>query len=135
MSIIYKKISIELLRFSLVGLISTFVNYAIFFILLKYISVYYIYASSIGFLVGIYVSYSLNRRFTFISVMESKVKELFSYIAICFFSLILSLLVLRILVEVYSLNPLLGNLAAIAVSTISNFIGAKVFVFRSKFIQ
>ena len=120
----------EFIRFAVVGVISTLFNYSIFFVLLHYIHLNYLLASAVGFIAGIYISYSLNRAVTFKSINHNKKKEAFMYIAVCLVSLAVSLSCLKIIVGVFGIDPLLGNIISIGISTICNFTGAKFVVFR-----
>lgn len=129
-----RKIFSEFVRFALVGIVSTAVNYGIFFVLLRYGGVHYLLASSAGFVVGIFVSYFLNRAFTFRSNAEDRRREFLLYVSVCLVSLGLSILTLRTCVDLLMMNPLLGNLFAIGVSTVSNFAGAKILIFKSSHI-
>lgn len=122
----------EFIRFAVVGSISTVINYSIFFFLFQFAEIHYLLASAIGFVVGIFVSYFLNRAFTFKSSTENKGREFLSYLCVCLVSLGLSIFTLRIAVSFFMINPLLSNVFAICVSTFSNFFGAKSFVFRSR---
>ena len=129
-NIYFKKYLKQFSKFAAVGLISTTVNYSIFYYLFRFLDVHYLAASACGFITGVFVSYSLNRKFTFRSENDSRIKEFFAYLYVCLFSLGLSLITLRFGVETIRLNPLLANLFAIGVSTLSNFYGAKILVFK-----
>lgn len=120
---------IQFKNFAIVGLVSTGVNYGLFFLMLHLLGVGYILASALGFIVGIFVSYGLNSIYTFESHTENKKKEFSGYAAICIFSLILSLCALWFFVEILGINPLIGNILAIGVSTFSNFFGLKLFLY------
>ncbi|HRH26078.1 MAG TPA: GtrA family protein [Candidatus Paceibacterota bacterium] len=132
MDVFNRKTAIQFRNFAVVGVISTICNYSIFFVLLRTANVQYLLSSAIGFIVGIFISYELNRRVSFESGGYRKRKEFMLYAAVCLFSLVLSLLTLRLLVEVFTMNVLLANVCAIGVSTITNFIGAKIVVFKAK---
>ncbi|MEI8061978.1 MAG: GtrA family protein [bacterium] len=123
---------LEFRNFALVGIISTIVNYSVFFIVNYFLGVYYIVASSLGFVVGIFISYSLNRAYTFAHANKNRHKEFWLYAAVCVFSLLLSLVCLRIFVESFIISPLIGNVLSIGVSTVTNFVGIKIFVFKKQ---
>ncbi|MBL8030464.1 MAG: GtrA family protein [Candidatus Doudnabacteria bacterium] len=121
-------------KFCLVGILSTLVNYSIFYALFKIADFYYLLASSLGFICGIFVSYILNRKFTFKSESQKRLIEFFKYLLVCLVSLCFSLLTLNLMVEKAHLSPLLGNLFAIGVSTVLNFTGARLIVFKAKLL-
>jgi putative flippase GtrA len=132
MDVLNRKTAVQFRNFAVVGVVSTICNYSIFFVLLRYLGVQYILASAIGFILGIFISYELNRRVSFESGGYAKKKEFMLYVSVCLFSLVLSLITLRSLVEFFNVHVLLANLCAIGVSTITNFIGAKIIVFKAK---
>ena len=119
----------EAFRFSIVGVVSTIINYAIFYVLFSFLYQGHVLSSAVGFLIGIGVSYSLNRIFTFKSDSTKVKKELLLYITVCLISLSISLSILEVLVTYVGINPLIANLLCIGVSTVTNFVGVKKIVF------
>lgn len=87
--------------------------------------------SSFGFITGIFVSYGLNRIYTFSDPSIDMKNEFAAYVVVCIFSLLLSLASLWVFVELFGINPLIGNVLAIGVSTVSNFLGLKTFVYSN----
>ena len=116
----------------IVGIASTVVNYGLFLALFKAIGVNYVISSVSGYIVGLFFGYVLNRGWTFSSVTENRKKEFLLYLGIYTFSLVLSVVVLRMAVEVLSVNPLISNILAIGASTVSNFFGLKFLVFNKR---
>lgn len=119
----------ELQKFLIIGGVSTLINYGVFFLLFEYVRLNHIVSASIGYLTGLVFGYFFNRTWTFKSENNSKKKEFGSYFFVYMISLILSMSLLELLVKL-GIDPRLGNIAAIALSTISNFIGCKFLVFK-----
>lgn len=124
----------QLSRFILVGSLSTAVNYAVFFGTAYLLHVYYIIASTIGYLSGLSLGYALNRNWTFSThkAITKQYHEMGLYIAVNVASLIVSLLFLHVLVDWVGLPAWFSNIMAIGLSTTTNFIGLKFVVFKSQ---
>lgn len=116
-------------RFLIVGAVSTAVNYALFVMLFTTTALSYLVASMIGYISGMLFGYVLNRSWTFGADVPSTLHEIFLYAAVYAFSLALNTVVLAGGVEVVGLSPLIANIVAIGVSTCSNYIGLRFFVF------
>ena len=117
-------------KFLGVGLISTAINYGLFFISFRFFHIHYIVSSVVGYCSGVLFGFSVNRSWTFRSLETRKYRELFFYLMVYFSSLILSILFLRFLVLTLYLSPLLANIFAIGLSTVTNFLGCKLLVFQ-----
>lgn len=117
-------------KFLIIGGISTLINYGIFAGLHTWMHVEYLVAAIFGYITGLLFGFLYNRRWTFRSTMQKKYHEFASYFGVYIISLGLSMLFLRFLVEYALIAPLLANIFAIGLSTITNFIGCKVIVFR-----
>lgn len=120
----------QFIRFIVIGVLSTIVNYLFFFILYKYYSVYYILASAIGFLSGVIAGYSLNKSWTF-EITTNQDRYFYKYLVVYFTSLLLSVMILKVLVSGFLLSPELANIITIGVTTCTNFLGVKYLVFKS----
>ncbi len=121
----------QLTKFLIVGGFSTILNYAIFYGLYKLIGIYYLLSSAIGFLSGVVFGYFFNKTWTFQSKSKARM-EIVKYYLVYIFSLFFSLVILRIEVEYFMINPLIANIITISITTIINFAGTKFFVFRAK---
>ena len=117
-------------RFILVGAFSTTINYSIFSLLYKVMSIYYIFSSVVGYLTGLSVGYLLNKNWTYIAQIDKSKSYIYSYMFVYFISLLLSQWLLFSLVQFLGINPLYANVAAIGLSTLLNFFGTNFFVFR-----
>ena len=126
-----KKASVEFVKFCVVGVIATLVGYGAFYVALDILSIYYLWASVIGFVFGVAVGYPLNKCWTF-SSKNSQVRHGAPYIATYLFSLAISLIFLRFAVESLGIIPEIANILAIGITTCTNFIGTKFFVFKTR---
>ena len=119
----------QFLKFVVIGVLSTTVNYSIFYILYQSLSVYYMKASSMGFIVGVLAGYRLNKSWTF--CIKEKTKDyIYKYFIVYFISLILGLGLLKFFVTVLGIVPKLATFLMIGFTTCTNFLGTKFLVFK-----
>ncbi len=119
----------QFLRFIFIGVLSTIVNYAIFYLLYKFCSIGYILASALGFIVGVLAGYSLNKSWTF-NIKKTETKYFYKYFLVYCLSLILSVIILKVLVSRFYFTPEVANIITIGVTTCTNFLGVKLLVFK-----
>lgn len=124
----------EVIKFLLVGGLSTAVNYITFLLLHQGIQWHYILSSSLGYMSGIVVGYLLNRQWTFghRSSLLMQHWEFLLYCIVYFVSLGLSLILLTVLVDNLGFAPWLANIVGIVQSTLTNFVGLRIIVFRQR---
>ena len=123
-----KILSNQFLRFCFVGGLSTIINYSVFYLLLVS-GIHYLISSAIGYLTGVLVGFTLNKKFTFRSESKQYSIEITKYLFVYTASLFLGLGLLRLLVS-FGLSALLANVCSIGLTTITNFLGSKFFVFK-----
>lgn len=116
----------QFLGFIFAGGIATALNYGLYLLALN-AGTPYLLAATLGYLSGIAVSYSLNRRYIYASkagVGPELIRYLFAYLgALCG-----QLALLESLIR-FGLGPDLSNLIAIALVVILNFFVIRRFVF------
>ena len=119
----------QFLKFIIVGGFSTIVNYSVFYFLYEILEVHYIISSASGFIVGVFAGYGFNKKWTF-GIREKAARYAYKYYIVYIISLILSLFVLKFLVSQIGLSPEIANVLTICFTTITNFVGIKLWVFR-----
>ena len=130
-SIFKREISKQFLRFCLVGLESTILNYLVFLIMVYFISINYTLSYITGFIVGTFFGYFFNKVWSFESKNKYS-KEIINYFLFYVASLIIGTFLIRILVNSFNINPLVANIPVIGITTIMNFFGTKIFAFKNK---
>ncbi len=126
-----KKVSKQFIKFCIIGLESTVLNYLVFLILLYFLFVDYLISAGIGFLSGVFLGFIFNKLYTFNSNKKSVI-TLPKYFFVYLFSLGFALLSLKFLVEFVGIKPLISNALLIPVTTFINFFGTKILVFKNK---
>lgn len=123
----------EFSKFCLVGGLSTIINYGLFYLLYRTLMIYYLFSSAIGYLSGTLFGFYLNKVFTFRSNSKKYTVDITKYFIIYLISLFLGLIFLKGLVFL-GVNIFLANLFVIGLTTITNYIGSKYFVFSKSSI-
>lgn len=116
-------------KFIAIGILSTCLNYLVFYTLLKHIHVNYISSSVIGYLTGLIFGFFLNNFWTF-KAKQIILKQTIGYLFIYLLSLGLSVVFLWASVTKLHLDAFFMNIISIAISTISNFLGLKYFIYQ-----
>ena len=118
----------EFVKFSLVGLLNTGVDVAIFFLLTRF-GVPYIAAQVVSYSCGAGNSYILNKFWTFRSSGLS-IAEMVRFISVNLISLGISIVVLRLLHESAEVALPAAKAGATVCALAANFLGNKLWVFK-----
>ncbi len=118
----------QFIRFLLIGGISTLINYLTFLLSLNALNLHYLISNIIGFIAGISFGYPFNKKWTF---KHNADQSLFhSYFAVYLISLLISSIFLKISVDFIGIIPEISSLMAICITTCTNFLGMKYWVFK-----
>ena len=131
MKVLKREISRQFIRFCLIGLECTVLYYLVFILLYNYLSFHYLTSALISFLSGIFFGFAFNKIFTFNS-KEKNTIAFPTYFLVYLFSMIFTLVSLKLLVDFLKINPLISFALLIPITTLINFLGTKIFVFKNK---
>jgi putative flippase GtrA len=120
----------QFIKFNLVGLLNTAIDFAVF-ALLTWLGVYYIMAQCISYGVGMLNSYTLNKYWTFAQKGRLEPKQAIRFTVLNLGSLLLSLGLLALLKDHLELKVLIAKLLTTLATTLVNFVGSKLWVFRT----
>ena len=125
----------KLLKYLLVGLVTTTIDTSIYFLLLSGTQIEYFIANILSFQVGMVVSYYLNRRFTFQNSYKKVHFQLASFALVAYLQLLLGEAILFVLVDMVFKNDailyaMIGKGVAIAVGFAFAFIVNKKLTFK-----
>jgi len=119
----------QFIKFCMVGVTNTGVDFAIFLLLTRILDFHYLIANVFAFLISVTNSYLLNRIFTFKS-KQAKKMEYLTFFSVMIVGLLLAELILSFCVEILHLEDFYGKIAATAVVMFWNFFGSKHFAFK-----
>ena len=119
----------QIIKYTAVGIGSNLVNFSVFSLLYAFLHVNYLLAAGTGYLTGMYLGFLFNGKWTF-KVEKPSVLMLIKYFSIYFFTLMLVLLTLYVLVNFAEFNTYIAYAVVIVIAVGSNFFGMKFWVFN-----
>jgi len=118
----------QFLRFAAVGAVATATHYVVLIALKELAHVPLLWATSVGYLAGAVVGYTLNRRYTF-EANHKFTHGLAKYVGVGVIGLVLNGAILAALTQM-GLHYLLAQVIATGVVLVWNFCAARFVVFR-----
>lgn len=126
-----KEIILQFFKFALVGLIGTFVNIFILYILTEYFNIYYLISAFCAFFVAVTTNFIFNKIWTFREkIYERITKEYVNFFLVSFFALLVNIFFLYIFTEFLGIYYITSQIIAIGISLMINFIGNKIWTFH-----
>lgn len=119
---------IRFVKFGMVGVINTLVNWIIFFIL-NALGMYYILANIIAYILGTVNSYLWNTLWVFKYKDKASTETTIKFIILNLIGLGLNTGILYVLVDLCNLNKFIGLVTTTAIVMIINYIVNKLWVF------
>lgn len=122
----------ELIGYFLVSVLALGVDMGCFMALIKYAGAHYLFATTAGFLLGVWVSYyaSIRLVFAFRSHRKQPAGEFAIFLLVGVFGWAVGSLAIYILIEYISMAPALAKLSAAGVTFFSNFALRKFMLFN-----
>ena len=117
------------IKFALVGVLNTLMNWIIFFIL-NASGFYYLVANIISYSISTLNSYLLNSRWVFKYQGDNKKETTLKFIVLNIFGLVLNTIILFVLVDKLKLNKMVRLIVTTAIVMIINYMINKFWVFR-----
>lgn len=121
-------------KFIVVGVLNTALGYAVIFGFMYLLGVSPVLSNAAGYLIGLTVSYLLNRNFTFRSAAKSK-PEIFRFLLVFLISYFANLSVLLILIQNMGMHEGIAQVLAGIVYVATSFLMNKYYVFRPRFLD
>lgn len=124
---IIKELS-KALKYGIVGVIGTGIHFGTLVFLVEKYKVNSIAASSIGFIITVFVSYVLNRSWTFKT--ETGIKQFLKYMLVSINGLLINFLIMNVGVHTLKLNYRVAQLLVIAILPVVNYALNRLWVFE-----
>ncbi len=119
----------KFLKYILTGIVNTLVTYITSIILLKIFNVFLVTSNLLGYVVGVFVSFSLNRNFVFKSKKAEIKKQFYKFIGACLCSYFINLIFLIIFSYIFQLNDYVSQILSMIIYSISFYILSNKYVF------
>ena len=122
---------VQLAKFCVVGASGYAVNLAVYTLLLKWAGLHYLFSAVVSFVVAVTNNYWWNRHWTFRGQRGHCAYQGMRFFAVALWALVANLVVLRLLVA-GGVGKVLAQAIAIILVTPLNFLGNKLWSFRSR---
>jgi putative flippase GtrA len=122
------------LRFCLVGLINTLIDFSIYFVLTRqfsFFSTHFLTGNFLAFLSANFFSYWANKNWTFKNNSTQYFFQYSKFLIISLLALVAIQSILYICVNVFDWWDLFAKIIALGVSVIINFVGARFWAFKN----
>lgn len=123
-----KKIIIQLIKFGIVGVIATVIDFGVLMFLKELMHIDVLAASAVAFSVSVIANYILSMLFVFESRGNSKVKEFLVFVVLSIGGLSLNQFIMWIGTEIMTAYYLWVKAFALVFVPIYNFITRKIFL-------
>ncbi len=120
----------QLMKFGVVGIIATIVDFVVLTILIEAFSVHYLTSAAIGFIVSTLFNYIASMRYVFNSRFRphEKRKELIIFILLSLVGLGLNQFFMWLFVEFFSIFYIFSKVLATVLVMAWNFVSRKIFI-------
>ena len=119
----------KFLRYIFSGLINTIFTYITSIILLKIFNIFLVMSNLLGYVVGIFISFYLNRNFVFKSKQVEIKKQFYKFICACLFSYFINLIFLILFSYILNLNDYLSQILSMITYSLSFYFFSNKYIF------
>lgn len=123
---------IKIIKYAIVGVANTLIDWAVYVVLTKFISIEPWIANVVGYVAGMVSSFVGNKFFTFKTKNTKTGIELVKFVIINMISLGVSTGVVALTTSVWSWNKYIAKILSTGTSMTVNYIGSRFFVFENK---
>ena len=125
----FKHLFAQLVKFGIVGVLATLIEWGIFYILTNIIHIHYGVSTAIAFLISTVFNYYLSVKYVFdVDKEKSKKRNFIIFVIFSIIGLGLNELILYICIEKIHLYNMIGKIIATGIVMIFNFITRKIFL-------
>lgn len=125
-----KKDLIELIRYVVVGGLTTLVNFIIYFLCIS-VHIQYLFANTIAWLFAVLFAYAMNKKFVFKSAENDKKVEFIKFLSLRAITLVLENLLLFLFVELLKVNQNFSKIVVSILTVIGNYVFCKYMIFKN----
>lgn len=121
----------HLVKFLLIGALSTFIHYFILLILVRIFDVDILISSGVGFIISSFFNYLLNKNYTFRSLC-GHVESMPKFIFIATFGLLINTVMVWLVAVVMQWHYIIAQILATGCSVVWNFFLNRFWTFKNK---
>jgi putative flippase GtrA len=121
----------QFIKFGIVGVGNTLVDFLVYFLLTRYFDFYYLVANAVSFIMAATLSFTLNKFWTFRDRRRHVIKGQYAkFIVVSTIGAILAEGTLFIFVHFFGVHDLLAKLLVVTIVVFWNFFANKFWTFR-----
>ncbi len=120
-----------IIGFFLIGIVSSLVDIGLLIFLTGYCGIWYLYSAALSYCCGVLVSYILNKYFTFHDRKRNYFSQFTVFVVISFSCLMVTLCIIWMTVDIFSLNYLTAKIIATICSFFWNYYGQSRITFQT----
>ena len=123
----------EIFLYIVFGVLTTIVNFLIYFSFSELLSINYLISNIIAWIVSVTFAYLTNKFYVFNSNVKEKnkiIKEFIKFVNCRLTSGVIEMILLFLLVDIIKVNDVISKLVIGVIVVILNFILSKLFVFK-----
>lgn len=128
--LIKRRVVRQFVKFGIVGVSSTIIDWGIFYLLNLVFGVYYLKAKVLSFAVAVFNSFIWNRRWTFRSKNPHQSQEFTKFLIIALVGLSINALIMYLAVSILQTRKIIGLIFATGIVTFWNFLANKFYTFK-----
>ncbi|MBD3948832.1 GtrA family protein [Tuanshanicoccus lijuaniae] len=123
-----QKLIQQIVKFGIVGVIATLIDWSIFYLLFGVFHIWYLLAKTIAFGISTVFNYYLSMKYVFVSRFEAqeRAREFQLFVLLSVIGLLLTLGLMWVVVELLAISPGIANILVAIVVMTTNFILRKL---------
>ena len=125
----------KIIGFFLIGILSSLIDITLLYVFAEYLGFWYLFSASGSYCCGILASYSLNKYLTFHDTDRHYIRQFSVFALISISSFVLTVCIIFLAVEMFSLHYLYAKVFAIGISFFWNYLGQSRITFGEKPLQ
>lgn len=118
----------QIIRFGIVGLVATIIDFLLLFCLTDFLNIYYLVSSIISFIISLLVNYILSIKWVFDVKKKQTYREVLLFIILSTIGLLINQLILYIFTDIFNIYYIFSKLVATLIVMIYNFVTRKIFI-------
>lgn len=128
-------LNLELIKFFIVGGLSTIIDWSTFYLIGIVFGIHYILSLLIAYTFGAITNYSLNKIFTFKNKSKKIALQFITFFSLALISLFISILIMFTFVEIFNLHEMVSRIITTFIVFIINFFMHKFITFNKKIFK
>ena len=122
----------EILLYLVFGVLTTLINIISFYLLSDILNINWMISNVAAWIISVLFAYFTNKKYVFESKNKNVIKEFTSFVVCRVLSLGIDMAVMKLLIDVLSINKLFSKIVSNVIVVIANYIFSKFLIFKGK---